>query len=223
MTTFLRIAIQVAALMLALAVFPAAGFANSASAPSTLQPAPGEGSAAAETSYRLSTGDKVHVIVYGEDDLGGDFNVDGNGYVRLPLIGQVKASGLSAQELENRIAALLKNGYLQEPRVNVEIVQYRPFYIIGEVNKPGEYPYVNDMNALNAVALAGGYTEKANSSVVYVRRNGQSEEQSLPANQLTQINPGDVVRVPRSVFWSVIGVATPLSALAAPIWYAPSL
>jgi polysaccharide export outer membrane protein len=222
MTSVLRIVIQAAALLLALPMFSSAAFADPAGAPAALHPALDQG-APSEASYRLSTGDKVHVIVYGEDDLGGDFSVDGNGYVRLPLVGQVKASGLSAQELEDRIAALLKDGYLEQPRVNVEIVQYRPFYIIGEVNKPGEYPYVNDMNALNAVALAGGYTEKADSGVIYVRRNGQTEEERLPANQLTHINPGDVVRVPRTGFWSFVSVATPISQLASPLWYMPNL
>ena len=218
----LRIAIRAGAFLLALGALCPVALAAPGGTPVALHPALGGGSGQ-EVPYRLATGDKVHVIVYGEDDLGGDFDVDGNGYVRLPLIGQVKASDLSAHELEDRIASLLSDGYLQNPRVSVAVVQYRPFYIIGEVNKPGEYPYVNDMNALNAVALAGGYTEKANSGFVYVRRNGETEEQRLPADQATQIRPGDVVRVPPTVFWSLVNVASPLSAITAPIWYAPKL
>ena len=176
---------------------------------------------ASQATYRLATGDKVHVIVYGEDDLGGDFEVDGNGFVRLPLIGQVKASGLSTRELEERIDAALADGYLQQPRVSVEITNYRPFYIIGEVNKPGQYPYVNAMNALNAVALAGGYTEKAEDGYVYVRRNGEMEEHKMRADQTTAIEPGDVVRVPASLFWSLVNIAGPVSAIVSTRWYLP--
>lgn len=209
----LRIAVRAGACLLVLAAFCPAVVAEPVSNPATLGPAPDQGSGQ-EAPYQLATGDKVHVIVYGEDDLGGDFDVDGNGYVRLPLIGQVQASGLSTHELEDRIASLLRNGYLQEPRVSVAVMQYRPFYIIGEVNKPGEYPYVNDMNALNAVALAGGYTEKAENSYIYVRRNGETEEERLPADQSTHIRPGDVVRVKTSLFWAIVNVTTPLSAIA---------
>lgn len=173
------------------------------------------------STYRLATGDKVHVIVYGEDDLSGDFEIDGNGFVRMPLIGQVKAQGLSTHDLESSIAQALADGYLNAPRVSVEITNYRPFYIIGEVNKPGQYPYVNDMTALNAVALAGGYTAKAEDDVVYVRRNGEAEEHKMRADQATRILPGDVVRVPTSVFWSLVDMAGPISAIVSTRWYLP--
>jgi protein involved in polysaccharide export with SLBB domain len=222
MANFLRLAARAGAFLLVLAVFCAASVVAPAGASTDLRPATAE-VAGPDASYRLATGDKVHVNVYGEDDLGGDFDVDGNGYVRLPLIGQVQASGLSTHELEDRIASLLKDGYLQEPRVSVAVVQYRPFYIIGEVNKPGQYPYVNDMNALNAVALAGGYTEKAENGFIYLRRSGEAQEERLPADQSTLIKPGDVVRVPPSFFWSFVNVASPLAAIASPLWFVPSL
>ncbi|HEY1614986.1 MAG TPA: polysaccharide biosynthesis/export family protein [Rhizomicrobium sp.] len=174
------------------------------------------------TAYRLGTGDKVRVIVFGEDDLGGEFDVDGSGFVRLPLIGQIHAGGLSTQELEARIEAALADGYVNMPRVSVEVTTYRPFYILGEVSKPGQYAYVNDMSALNAVALAGGYTPQANDSSVYVRRNGQVDEVKLPADDTTHIYPGDVVRVPRTLFWSAINYAGPLSAIISTRWYLPT-
>jgi polysaccharide export outer membrane protein len=106
--------------------------------------------------------------------------------------------------------------------VSVEISLYRPFYVIGEVNKPGEYPYVNDMSALNAIALAGGYSPRANESVIYIRRNGSTKEEKVPADQMTHIWPGDVVRIPISFFWTVMSVAGPLtSAAAAAVYAAP--
>ncbi|HUJ47753.1 MAG TPA: polysaccharide biosynthesis/export family protein [Rhizomicrobium sp.] len=169
----------------------------------------------AEQSYRLGTGDKVRVTVYGEDDLGGEFEIDGNGAISLPLIGEVTAAGESASSLEQQIATKLADGYLQNPRVSVAISTYRPFYVIGQVNRPGQFPYVNGMSALNAVALAGGYTTQANEGTIYVRRNGSPREEELPADQMTSILPGDVVRVPQSTFWTVMSVAGPLAGLAA--------
>lgn len=163
--------------------------------------------------YRLGPGDKVRVIVFGEDDLGGTFDVDGSGTISLPLIGLVKAAGLSAHDLEARITGGLANGYLNDPHVNVEVTTYRPFYVIGEVNKPGEYAYVNDMNVLNAVALAGGYTQRATEGSVCVRRGGRTEEECLRADETAKINPGDVVRIPESFFWSVVSVVGPLAGL----------
>lgn len=151
-------------------------------------------------SYHLGTGDKVKMTVFGQDDLGGEFIVDDTGFIRLPLIGQVKAAGLTVREFEDAVTAKLADGYLRDPRVSAEVTNYRPFYIIGEVNKPGEYAYVNGMNALNAVALAGGYTYRADDSVVYVRRKGSPTEEKDPADQTTSINPGDIIRVAERFF-----------------------
>src|SRR5437763_15270353 len=165
-------------------------------------------------SYQLGAGDKLRVIVFGEDDLGGEFQVDGNGHISLPLIGGVTAAGETASGLEQVIADRLADGYLQSPRVSVSVSTYRPFYVIGEVSKAGEYAYVNGMSALNAVALAGGYTPKANESVIYIRRNGSNREEKVPADQMTRIWPGDVVRVPITLFWSFMSVAGPLAGAA---------
>ncbi len=174
-----------------------------------------------DTAYLLGTGDKVRVIVFGEDDLGGQFQIDDSGFIRLPLIGQLKAAGLSPRDLETQIAAALGNGYLNSPRVSVEVTDYRPFYIIGEVNKPGQYSYVNDMSALNAIALGGGYTVKASDSWVYVRRGGQKDEIRLAADATTKIHAGDVVRIPPTDFWAAITFAGPLSAIISTRWYLP--
>ena len=152
------------------------------------------------SAYRLDTGDKVKVIVYGEDDLSGEFDVDGSGFVRLPLIGQVRAAGLSLREFEAAIAAKLAAGYLVNPKVSVAVTNYRPFTILGEVNKPGEYPYENGMTVLNAVALGGGYTYRADKDEVYIRRKGSQAEVKLPADDRTSVYPGDTIRVDERIF-----------------------
>ena len=169
--------------------------------------------------YRLGSGAEIRVIVYGEDDLGGQFTVDGNGFVSLPLIGQVKASGFAAPDLEIVITNKLADGYVNNPKVSVEVTTYRPFYVIGQVNKPGEYAFVNGMTVLNAVALAGGYTAQADDADVYVRRNGTAREQEVAADQTTRIYPGDVVRVSQTTFWKVVTVLSPVAQAAAPLAY----
>ena len=159
-----------------------------------------DAAAAPEYGYRLGAGDKVRVTVYGEADLSGEFDVDGSGAVRLPLVGQIPAAGRTLRQFEADVTAKLSEGYLKEPRVSAEVVNYRPFFILGEVNKPGQYPYVNGMNAVTAVAMAGGFTYRADEHDVYVRRGGQSEEQELPADANTKIYPGDIVRVTERFF-----------------------
>ncbi len=155
----------------------------------------------ADQSYKLGAGDKLHIDVFGQPELSGNFVVDGSGSVQLPLVGQVKAAGLSSVEFEKEVAKAYQAGqYLKDPQVSVQVSDYRPFYIIGEVNKPGEYPYVNGMTVLNAVALAGGFTWRGDDSVVYIRRNGDTQERKYPADQTTNIRPGDVVRVGERYF-----------------------
>lgn len=166
----------------------------------------------ANPDYVLGAGDKLRLTVFDETDLSGEYTIDGSGFARLPLIGQVRAAGYTAPQLERVIAAALGQGYLKSPRVSVEVTTYRPFYIIGAVNRPGEYPYVNHMNALNAVALAGGYAPSAVESVIYVRREGSNRELRLPADRSTQIYPGDVVRVNTTIFWDAMNLLSPLAS-----------
>ncbi|NIJ41613.1 polysaccharide export outer membrane protein [Parvibaculum indicum] len=149
--------------------------------------------------YRLGSGDKLRVIVFGEEDLSGEFDVTGAGMVSLPLIGQVRAQGLTVDEFENAIRNKLLDGYLKNPRVSVEVLNYRPFYIIGEVNSPGQYPYTSGMTVLNAVAVAAGYTYRANEDRVYITR-GDGEEEAYAADQTVKVLPGDVIRVPERFF-----------------------
>jgi len=150
--------------------------------------------------YKLGAGDKIRVTVFGEDDLGGEFAIDGSGYLRLPLIGQVKAVGLSAQNLESQVMTLLKDGFLKEPRVNIEVTAYRPFYILGEVSRPGQYPYVNGMTVLNAIALAGGYTERARTGDIDIVRNGQGKPERVTVDQTVKVFPDDILTVRQRYF-----------------------
>ena len=153
-----------------------------------------------EKSYRLGPGDRLRVIVFGEEDLSGEFEVDSVGVVSLPLIKPINTSNMTLSELRSQIATQLKAGYLVEPRVSVEILNYRPFYITGEVGRPGEYPYVAGMNVLKAIAMAGGYTYRANTRrVLLTRADTNREEEERPTQELL-ILPGDYIRVPERFF-----------------------
>lgn len=165
--------------------------------------------------YRLGPGDKIRVSVFGQSDLSGEYQVDGSGMVRLPLIGTLHATGFTAPALEQGIAGALADGYLKDPRVNVEIATYRPFYIIGAVNRPGQYAYVDNMNALNAVAVAGGFTDQAIQTTLYVRHEGDATERPVRTAQLDRIQPGDVIRVKTSLFWDAMNMFAPVAGPAA--------
>ena len=165
--------------------------------------------------YVLGPGDKLRLTVFGESDLSGEFTIDGSGFARLPLVGQVRAAGYTSQQLEAVIGGALAQGYLKSPRVSVEVTTYRPFYIIGAVNRPGQYAYVDHMNALTAVALAGGFTSGAVESVVFVRREGSNQEVEVPADRTTQIYPGDVVKVHNTIFTDAVNLFSPVSGVAA--------
>jgi len=165
--------------------------------------------------YTLGPGDRLKLTVFGEADLSGDFTIDGSGYIRLPLVGEVRAAGYTAQQLEGVIANTLSPAFLKTPRLAVEVAAYRPFYIIGAVNRPGQYPYVDHMNALNAVALAGGFLPSAVESVVFIRREGSNEEIEVPADRTTDIRPGDVVKVHTTIFSDAVSLLSPFSGVAA--------
>lgn len=174
--------------------------APSTSAAPAFTALPSSGAVITDEHYRLGTGDKLKVTVYGEEDLSGEFLVDGSGQVQLPLVGQVKAATLTIHEFVAEVRNALQEGYLKDPKISVEVLNYRPFYIIGEVNKPGEYPFESGLNVLGAIALAGGYTYRANDNDVYVRRAGQKNEESLPADPNTKVFPGDIIRVAERLF-----------------------
>lgn len=150
-------------------------------------------------AYRLGTGDQIRVIVFGEEELSGRFEVSSTGEVALPLIGSVRANGLTLSDFEIAITRRLADGYLRNPRVNVEVMNYRPFFILGEVKNPGSFPYVSGMTMLNAVALAGGYTPRARTSQIFIRR-GSPEDPEQPVAETAAVLPGDIIRVPERFF-----------------------
>ena len=146
-------------------------------------------------SYPLSGGDKLRVIVFGDPQLGGDFTIGGSGFISLPLIGEVEATGLTSAQLGQRIAGRLAQGYLKEPRVAVEVLSTRPFYILGEVNKPGEYPFTDGLTVEAAVARAGGYSYRATRGSVMIKRAGEPVEREYALTPGTPVAPGDTIRI----------------------------
>lgn len=151
---------------------------------------------ASSGNFRLDTGDKVRITVFGHEDLSGEFEVDPTGRISMPLIQDVQASGLTPAELENGIVGALQPDYLKNPRVTVELLTFKPFYILGEVEKPGSYDYVNGMTILESVALAGGFTYRAKHKKMTIVRASDPEKKKIPATVETRVLPGDVIEVP---------------------------
>lgn len=149
---------------------------------------------------RLEAGDKIRVTVFGEEKLTGDYQVDTGGYVGMPLAGSVKAAGLTPPEFEKALEARFRGSYLRNPKVTVEVMTFRPFYVLGEVQKPGEYPYRAGLNVLSAIAIAGGATYRASTSEVLIQRAGTTTLQKNPQSPTITVMPGDLVRVPERFF-----------------------
>lgn len=156
--------------------------------------------ASTAATYALGPNDRVRLKVYGEPDLAGEYEVDSNGDVSIPLAGHVRAAGLTTRQLERAIAAALSKGIVRDPRVNVEIALYRPYYILGEVKRSGEYPYRLGLTVMDAVASAGGFTYRANESKVYLRRAGGGVEEVYPLDAPIPVFPGDNIRIPERYF-----------------------
>jgi polysaccharide export outer membrane protein len=173
------------------------------SAPPTPVPTPPAASAAAAesvtSSYRLASGDRVRVTVFRHEDLSGEFALDGAGNFAMPLVGEIQAYGLTTRELESRLQQKLSDGYLVEPQISVEVLNYRPFYILGEVRAPGAYPYVNGMTVLNAVALAGGFSYRAKQDEFLLQRGGSNAGSTEVAGD-SALLPGDIITVQERFF-----------------------
>jgi polysaccharide export outer membrane protein len=151
--------------------------------------------AALEGAYMLDSGDRLRIVVFGQDGLTNSYSVDASGHIAMPLIGLVSARGATTDELSKRIADKLRQGYIREPHVAVEIESYRPFFILGEVTQPGQYPYVANMTVETAVAIAGGFAPRAFRRTVIVSRvvEGQRVRMTVPVTY--GLRPGDTVNV----------------------------
>ena len=151
--------------------------------------------AAHELPYTLDAGDRLRIVVFGQDGITNSYIVDAGGKVNLPLIGAVTARGLTNQQLAGAIAARLKQGFVREPHVSVEVETYRPFFILGEVTTPGQYPYVADMTVETAIAIAGGFAPRAFKKTVEVTRKagGQQIRTEVPLDYA--LRPGDTIFV----------------------------
>lgn len=151
-------------------------------------------------AYQLGSGDQVRIIIFGEEDLSGEFFLDGEGNVSLPLIGEINAAGLTISQFRSEVQERLSDGYLNDPRVSAEVLSFRPFYILGEVEISGEYPYSDGMTVMNAIARAGGFTYRANTRVVYIKRANTDVEVEVPLTATLRVMPGDTIRVAERFF-----------------------
>lgn len=146
-------------------------------------------------SYELGPGDKIRITVYDEEGLTGDYIVSSRGMVSVPLIGDFPAAGQSVSDFRVALQNRLAKGILNDPRVAAEVVEYRPFFILGEVNKPGQYPYSINLTLYSAVATAQGFTYRANTHKVMITHAGETDEHRVQVSASTRILPGDTVRV----------------------------
>ena len=156
--------------------------------------------ATSAATYVLGSTDRIRLKVYGEPDISGEYEIDPGGNVSVPLAGHIKAAGSTTRQLERAITSALSKGIVRDPRVNVEIVSYRPYYILGEVKKSGEYPYRLGLTVMDAVASAGGFTYRANENKVYLRRAGAGVEETYALDSPVPVFPGDNIRVPERFF-----------------------
>ncbi len=154
---------------------------------------------AAPSEYQLGPGDQLRVTVFGEADLTGSYIVGSQGSISYPLVGEVHAAGLTIPQFTAALQHALE-AYVRQPNVSVEVANYRPFFILGEVQHPGTYPYSANLTVLNAVATAGGFTYRANEGRVFIRHANEQVEHSYPISIATPVLPGDTVRIGERFF-----------------------
>ncbi len=150
--------------------------------------------------YKLGSGDKLRVTVFDEPNLSGEYAISDSGQLALPLVGEVQARGLSVAEFSAEVTAQLATGYLKDPKVSVEVMNYRPYFILGEVNKPGQYPYSTDLTVMKAIAAAAGSTYRANLNSVLVKRAADQQEREYALTATMKVYPGDTIRIKERFF-----------------------
>ena len=157
--------------------------------------------AATLEEYRLAAGDKIKIHVFGEEDLDVEVRLGANGDIRYPFLGKVHVAGMTVPQLERKITRDLANGYLIDPQVRVSMEEFRPFYVNGEVQKPGGYPYQPGLSVRKAISLAGGFTEVADEDKVFLILAGDDSRQEHRISLDTKMSPGDIVTVKQSFFF----------------------
>jgi len=155
---------------------------------------------ASDTTYKLDSGDIIRVNVFNNPDLSGEFQLDGEAQFVMPLIGRIDAKGLTSAELEIQLVNRLKPDYLVNPRIFVQVLNYRPYYLIGEAAGTGPYPYVAGMTYLTAIAKSGGFTYRAKKNYVYVIRADDPEQKEIKLSVDEIVQPGDIIRVAERMF-----------------------
>ncbi len=153
-----------------------------------------------ETSYRLGPEDRLRLIVFGQDDLSNIYTIDGDGRISVPLIGLVTVAGLTTAEVESVVGDKLRNGFIRNPNVTVEVQTYRPFFILGQVRQPGQYPFQSGITVKSAVAIAGGFTDRAMQRRVKITRTIGAETYRATAKSDTLVMPGDTIEVFERLF-----------------------
>jgi protein involved in polysaccharide export with SLBB domain len=156
--------------------------------------------AASAATPPLQRGDKIRVTVYGEDKIGGDYEIDPGGFVTLPLTGPLQAAGLTRIAFQRVLTQKLRSGYLKNPQVSVDVVSFRPIYVMGEVERPGEYPFKGGLNIVSATALAGGVTYRGNRTTVLIQHSDETAPKEYPLVSTVPVFPGDIIQVPERFF-----------------------
>lgn len=169
-------------------------------APVRIVPASPLGASLASQPYRIGAGDRLRITTFGEDRFSGEFLVNGDGQIVFPLFGNIPARGLTTTDLAASIATRLGPDYVRDPRVTAEVISFRPVYILGEVARPGEYPFTEGMTVYALIAKAGGLSYRANGKHIYVRHENDGAEQRLRLQSTTRVQPGDTIRIPQRFF-----------------------
>lgn len=150
--------------------------------------------------YRLGSGDEVKVTVYDEPSLSGNFIVDGQGALSMSLVGQVEVVNLTLNDASRLIETRYKDGWLKDPKVSTELVKGRPYYILGEVNRPGEFPFISGLTVMNAIASAGDFTYRADRNRILIKSADSPNEREVELTPTTLVRPGDTIRIRERFF-----------------------
>ena len=151
-------------------------------------------------TYRLGSGDEVKVTVFGETDLSGAFVVDGQGAISMSLVGPVTVANLTLEDASRLIENKYKDGWLRDPKVTAELTKGRPYYILGEVNRPGEFPFVSGLTVMNAIASAGDFTYRADRNKILIKSSDSPNEREVELTPTTAVRPGDTIRIRERFF-----------------------